>query len=172
MNNKNTTYALGAVLIILGLIFIISPSGVFETIVSVGAIIIIGFSILGIVNSVIGKNNSYPYYLGSSILGLIFGIVLFNNADSAIKTIPVILGLWLFISGLSTTIFMSKSGSSLVSMTSPITRVILGLICFISPVIPISIVGIYIGAILILSGINTITNVKNEEVIYKVKVKK
>ena len=82
------------------------------------------------------------------------------------------MGLWLFISGLSTTLLMYKSGSRLSLMTSPITRMILGLICFMTPVIPIAFVGIFIGVLLMLSGVNVITNFKNEEIVYKVRVKK
>lgn len=172
MDNKKITYVLGALLIALGVLFIISPSGVFESIVSFIGIAIIAISAIGIISALFGKDASFSYFLGSSIVGLIFGIVLINNTDSAIKIIPVLLGIWLFITGISTTNYMSKQGSSLVSMTSPITRMILGIICFIAPVIPISIVGIYIGVVLVLAGINTITNVKNEEIVYKVKVKK
>ena len=172
MNNKKLTYVFGGLLIALGIIFIMSPKSVFESIVLFGGITIIAFSVLGILISFFGKDAGSSYFIGSSVLGLIFGIILVSNTDSAVKTIPVLLGLWLFISGLSTTIYMSKMGSSLVSMTSPITRMILGLICFVAPVIPISIVGIFIGVVLVLSGVNTITNVKNEEIVYKVKVKK
>ena len=38
--------------------------------------------------------------------------------------------------------------------------------------IPVVATGVFIGIVLILSGISTITNEKNDEVIYKVKVKK
>ena len=172
MNNKKLTYVFGALLIALGVIFILSPKGVFESIVLFGGIAIIAFSALGILVSIFGKDASSSYFLGSSILGLIFGIILVSNTSSAVNIIPGLLGIWLFISGLSTTILMSKSGSNLVSMTTPITRMILGLICFSAPIIPISIFGIFIGVVLILSGINTITNVKSEEIVYKVKVKK
>lgn len=172
MSNKKLTYVFGGILIGLGVIFIMSPKGVFESIVLFGGIAVIVCSIMGILLSFFGRDTRSSYFIGSSVLGLIFGIILVTNTDSAVKTIPVLLGLWLFISGLSTTLYMSKTNNSLVSMTSSITRMILGLICFIAPVIPISIVGIFIGVVLVLSGVNTITNVKNEEVIYKVKVKK
>ena len=172
MENKKITYVFGALLIALGVIFILSPKGVFQSIVLALGIIIIAFSSLGIFLSFFGKSASSSYFLGSSVLGLIFGIILISNTDSAVKTIPILLGLWLFISGISTTIFMSKSGYKLTEMVTPITRMILGLICFSAPIIPISVVGIFIGVVLVLSGINTITNVKNEEVVYKVKVKK
>lgn len=171
MDNKKLTYVFGALLIAFGIIFILSPKGVFESIVLFGGIAIIAFSALGILLSFFGNAHS-SYFIGSSVLGLIFGIILVSNTDSAVKTIPVLLGIWLFISGLSTTLYMSKMGNNLTSMTSPITRMILGLICFITPVVPISIVGIFIGVVLVLSGITTITNVKNEEIVYKVKVKK
>ena len=172
MNNKKLTYVFGALLIALGVIFILSPKGVFESIVLFVGIAVIIFSAIGVLLSFFGKDAGSSYFIGTSILGLVFGIVLVSNTDSAVKVIPVFLGIWLFISGLSTTLFMSKMGSNLVSMTTPITRMILGLICFIAPVIPISIVGIFIGIVLVLSGINLITNVKNEEIVYKVKVKK
>ena len=170
MNNKKFTYVCGALLIALGVLFILSPKGVFESIVLGAGIVIIAFSALGIVLSL--SKESTSYFIGSSVLGLVFGIILISNTDSAVKTIPVLLGLWLFISGLSTTLYMSKMGSKLTNMTSPITRMILGLVCFMAPVVPISVVGIFIGVILVLSGINLITNVKNDEIVYKVKVKK
>lgn len=170
--NKKMSYVFGGVLIALGVLFIISPKGVFESIVLFASVAIIVISVVMMLYSFIGKDASSSYFLGSSILGLIFGLILFSNTDSAVKTIPVLLGIWLFISGISTIIYMSKLGTSLTGMTVPITRAILGLICFLAPVIPISIVGIYIGVILVLSGVNTITNVKNEEVVYKVKIKK
>ncbi len=172
MNNKKLTYVFGALLIALGVIFILSPKGVFESIVLFGGIAIIAFSVLGVLVSILGKDASSSYFLGSSILGLIFGFILVSNTSSAVNVIPILLGIWLFISGLSTTVLMSKAGSDLTAMTTPITRMILGLICFSAPVIPISIVGIFIGVVLVLSGINTIVNVKSEEVVYKVKVKK
>lgn len=172
MDNKKITYVLGALLIALGVLFIISPNGVFESIVLFIGIAIMIVSVIGILSAFFSKDASSSYFLGSSIIGLIFGVVLINNTSSAIRIIPVLLGIWLFITGISTTVYMSKQGSNLVSMTSPITRMILGVICFVAPVIPISIVGIYIGIILVLAGINTITNVKSEEIVYKVKVKK
>lgn len=171
-NNNKITYLFGSLLIAIGVIFIISPTGVFETIAFAGGTVLIIFSALGLIVSIFGKGTLSQYYIASTIIGLIFGIILINNTDSAIKIIPVLLGIWLFISGLSTTIAMSKSGSKLISMTTPITRIILGLVCLLTPVIPIVITGIFIGIILILSGINTITNAKNEETIYKVKIKK
>ncbi|MBQ6546897.1 MAG: DUF308 domain-containing protein [Bacilli bacterium] len=172
MDNKKLSYVFGALLIAFGVIFIMSPKDVFESIVLFGGIAVIAFSVIGILTSIFGKDTGSSYFLGSSILGLILGIVLISNKASAVNIIPIFLGIWLFVSGFSTTVFMSKAGSSLTSMTAPITRMILGLICFSSPIIPISIAGIFIGIVLVCSGINIITNVKNEDIIYKVKIKK
>ena len=171
MSNNKITNLFGIILIIVGFIFIISPKGVFESIVFVVGITIIAYSAFAILISIFGNNYS-SYFITSSIIGLIFGIILISNTDGAVKIIPILLGLWLFISGLSTTLLMYKSGTKLSLMTSPITRIILGLICFMTPVIPITFFGIFIGVILVLSGINTVTNSKNEEIVYKVRVKK
>lgn len=171
MNNNKITNLFGIILIIIGLIFIISPKGVFESIVLVVGITVIVYSAFALLVSFLGKDST-SYLVTSSILGLIFGIILVSNTDGAVKIIPILLGLWLFISGFSTTLLMYKSGTKLSLMTSPITRMLLGLICFLTPVIPITFVGVFIGILLVLSGINTITNSKNEEIVYKVRVKK
>lgn len=171
MNKNKMTILFGIILIIIGLVFVISPKGVFESIVLFVGITVIVYSVCSILVSVFGKNYS-SYFITSSIIGLIFGIILVSNTDGAVKIVPILLGLWLFISGLSTTLLMYKAGSRLSLMTSPITRMILGLICFMTPVIPIAFVGIFIGVLLMLSGVNVITNSKNEEIVYKVRVKK
>lgn len=172
MKNKTVTYIIGIFLIAAGILFIISPKEIFKIIVSVGAIGIIGVSIVGVLLSIFGKKISSTYFLGSSILGIILGIVLITSTNVTIKVIPVLLGIWLFITGLTRIVYMSKLKQNLKKEIGSIARIILGLICFLVPIVPISIAGIYIGIVLVLSGINTITNIKNEEVIYKVKIKK
>ena len=171
MNKNKITNLFGIILIIIGIIFIVSPKGVFESIVLFIGITVMVYSAFALLVSIFGKNYS-SYFITSSIIGLIFGIILVSNTDGTVKIIPILLGLWLFISGFSTILLMYKSGTKLSLMTSPITRMILGLICFMTPVIPITFVGIFIGVLLVLSGINTITNSKNEENVYKVRVKK
>ena len=172
MKKNNMTDLFGVILIVIGALFVICPKGVFESIVMVAAVVIVLFSILSLLVALSNKKGYSMYLVISSVIGVVFGIILASNTDSAIKIIPVFLGLWLFISGLSTTLAMHKMNNSLTAMASPITRMFLGLICFIAPVVPITFVGVFIGAVLILAGINTIANSKNEEIVYSVKVKK
>jgi uncharacterized membrane protein HdeD (DUF308 family) len=171
MNNKTISFVLGALLIAMGVIFIISPQGAFESIFLVIGVVIIVISAMLLIFSIV-NNSAINYYLSSSIFGLIIGIMLVSNTDFAVKFVPIFLGLWLFISGLISTIIMSRNTSSLKELASPITRIVLGIICFGTPIIPISVFGIFIGIVLVLSGINIITNTNNTGTVYKVKVKK
>lgn len=172
MNKKSYDYVLGALLIGFGVVFILSPERIFQSIVFGAALVIILFSSLGLLSSINDKENSSMYLSSGFIIGLIFGIILLTNTDSAIKIVPILLGLWLFITGLSTVIMMLKRGLTISNMISPIVRTILGVICLCLPILPITFAGVFIGIILVLAGISTITNSKSDEVIYKVKVKK
>ena len=172
MNKRKWAYILGLLLIAFGIVLIVSPEGVFETIVLIAGIVLIVYASFGIIVSIVNKNPTSSYLIGSSIIGLVFGIILVTNTESATKVIPILLGIWLFLSGLTTTLFMLKSGKTIKQLINPLAKTILGLICFITPIIPITIAGIFIGVVLILSGITTMTNIKNDEVVYKVKVKK
>lgn len=127
---------------------------------------------IGIISAIISKNPYASYSIGSSIISLIFGIILTTNTEGAVKLIPVLLGIWLLISGLSSLIFALKVTKDNKALVTPVTKVILGIIAFALPAIPVIATGIFIGIILILSGITTLTNKNDEEVIYKVKVKK
>ncbi len=172
MNKGKVVDVFGIILIILGIVFVVSPKSVFESIVLVAGIIIIGYSLLSLLISFTSKNTYSTYLIFSTVIGLIFGIVLVSNTDSAVNIVPILLGIWLFSSGLSTALAMHKIGTGLSAMVSPITRMGLGILCFATPAVPLTFIGVFVGVILILSGINTITNAKNEEVVYKVRVKK
>lgn len=172
MSKKTWTYIFGILLILFGVVFLISPKDTFATIVLIAGIILIVYASVGIITAIASKNPYASYTIGGSILGLIFGIILVNNTDAAVKVVPVVLGIWLFISGLTSLIFTTKVTKDTKSLIGPITRIILGVIAFALPIIPVVGAGIFLGIVLILSGISTITNEKNEEVIYKVKVKK
>lgn len=172
MSKKTWNYVLGALLILFGIIFLISPAGTFETIVLVGGIILIVYAVIGIITAIISKNPYASSTVGTSAFSLIFGIILVANTDTAIKVIPVLLGIWLFVSGLSSLILTTKISKDTKALVGPITRLILGAITLALPIIPVVAVGIFLGIVLILSGISTITNQKSEEIIYKVKVKK
>ena len=168
MSKKAWTYIFGALLILFGIVFLVSPQGTFASIVLVAGIILIVYAAIGIISAIVSQNPLASYTIGGSVLGLIFGIILVTNTEAAVKVVPIVLG----ISGLSSLIFTTKVTKETKALVGPITRIILGVIAFALPVIPVVGAGIFLGIVLILSGISTITNEKNDEVIYKVKVKK
>ena len=92
MGKKTWNYIFGALLIIFGIIFIISPQGTFQSIVLAGGIILITYAIVSLLGAIISKNPYASYSIGSSIIGLIFGIILVNNTEGAVKLIPILLG--------------------------------------------------------------------------------
>lgn len=172
MSKKIWTIIFGILLMLFGITFIMSPDKAFGSIVLVIGIILIVYASIGIISAILSKNPYASFTIGSSILSLIFGIILVSNADGTVKIITIILGIWLFISGLSKLVFTTKITKDMKALVGPITRIILGVISFAIPIISTTFVGVFLGVILILSGISTIVNEKNEETIYKVKVKK
>ena len=170
---KNTwTYILGFLLIFFGIMFIISPTGTFRSIVLVAGIVLIVYSVIGIKRGLLSKDLYSSYFIGGYVIGLIFGIILATHTEGAIKLVSILLGIWLFISGLSPLIMAIKTKADSKIIISLLPKVIIGLIALLLPIIPVITTGIFVGVILILSGITTITNAKNDEIIYKVKVKK
>lgn len=171
MNKKNTiTYVLGALLIAFGVIFILTPSTAFKSIASAIAIVIILLSVVSIITALNEKNKT-PYFLTTPILGIIFGIIILANKDSAIKIIPILLGIYLLVTSIST-LLMIDNNKNKELMFKTIVKLILGIIFILTPIVPIVITGIIIGIFLVLTGITTITDVKDNEIVYKVKVKK
>ena len=172
MNKKVSSYIFGALLIVFGLIFILSPESAFETIVLIAGISLIVYGGLKILLALKSDNPYASYTVAGSIFSIIFGIILIGNQDAAIRVIPILLGILLLISGITTLLFLLKTNSDRKLIIRPVLKIIVGAIAFLLPVIPIIATGIVLGVILILSGITTIMNIKDEEVIYKVKVKK
>lgn len=172
MNKKVSSYIFGALLIVFGLIFILSPESAFETIVLIAGISLIVYGGLKILLALKSDNPYASYTVAGSIFSIIFGIILIGNQDAAIRVIPILLGIWLLISGITTLLFLLKTNSDRKLIIRPVLKIIVGAIAFLLPVIPIIATGIVLGVILILSGVTTIMNIKDEEVVYKVKVKK
>ena len=172
MNKKVSSYIFGALLIVFGLIFILSPESAFETIVLIAGISLIVYGGLKILLALKSDNPYASYTVAGSIFSIIFGIILIGNQNAAIKVIPILLGIWLLISGITTLLFLLKTNSDRKLIIRPVLKIIVGAIAFLLPVIPIIATGIVLGVILILSGITTIMNIEDEEVVYKVKVKK
>ncbi len=172
MKDRIWNYIFGVLLIIFGIMFIISAESAFSTIVLVAGIIIIIFSVLKMV--VVLKSDSMlaSFSVPSSIIGIIFGIILIGNSDKAIDVLTLVLGLWFLISGISSLIILIKANVDSRELSRPILKIIVGTIAFIAPVIPVVAVGLVIGIVLIIAGVTTFINSKEEEVVYKVKVKK
>lgn len=171
MENKKS-YILGGILTIFGIIFLISPQGTFESIVLAAGIILIAYAVLGIISAILNKNPYATYSVSGSAITLIFGIILSSHTEEAVKLIPVLLGIWLLTSGITKLVIASKFTKDIKTLAGPITKIIIGIIAFTLPVIPVVGAGILIGIILIFSGVTTIMNAKQDEVVYKVKIKK
>ena len=172
MNKKIFTYILGALLIAFGILFVVSPSGTFETIVIVFGAVIILFSVIKMFGILKSNNLFASFSITGSIIGIVFGFILIVNKEAFVKLIPILLGIWLLLSGISTLLFLLKSNSNRGLIVRPIFKIIIGVMCLCLPIIPVVMTGILIGSALILSGGATFINVKDEEVVYKVKIKK
>lgn len=170
--NKKGSYILGGFLIIFGILFIFSPANTFETIVLIAGVSIILFNVIRILFALKSDNPYAAYSITGSIVGVIFGFILISSRDTAIKVIPVLLGVWLLVTGISSFLFLFKSHANSGLIVRPVLKIILGAITFALPIIPVIATGIVLGIILVLAGVTSIVNVKDEEVIYKVKVKK
>ena len=172
MDKKIWTYVLGGLLIGFGVIFIISPTEAFESIVVASGIVLIIYNAIKIISAIKSDNPYASFGMTGSIIGIVFGFVLIGNKEAAIKVIPVVLGMWLLVTGLTTLLFTLKTSTNKNMLTKPVIKIILGAITLLLPVIPVIATGIVLGIILVLSGVTTITNAKEEVVVYKVKVKK
>ena len=172
MDKRIWTYVLGALLIGFGVVFILSPTEAFESIVVAAGSILIIYNIFKIVGAIKSNNPYASLGITGSVIGVVFGLVLIGNKEAAIKVIPVILGMWLLVTGITSLLFMIKVSINKNVLAKPVLKIILGAITLVLPVIPVIATGIVLGIILVLSGITTITNAKDEEVVYKVKVKK
>ena len=79
MNKKSYGIVLGILLIIFGVVFLISPTNVFESIVFAGALVLITFSMLGIIFSLSNKDQLSTYLLVSFVVGLVIGVIFLIN---------------------------------------------------------------------------------------------
>lgn len=172
MKDNSVNVLLGIIFMIFGLIFIFAPNEVFGSIILVAGSIIIFFAIIKIINLLKMKDSIVSYSVTSSIVSLIFGIILVVYRDATVRLLVELIGIWFLISGISSLILVFKTGLSGKYILKPISKIVIGFISFVLPVISVSITGIIIGVILIFAGISIFTTKKEDEVIYKVKVKK
>lgn len=172
MKENGANVLLGIIFVIFGFIFAFAPNEAFGSIILVAGLIIVFFAIIKLITLLRMKDSIVSYSITSSVVSLIFGIVLVIYRDATVKLLVELIGIWFLISGISSLILAIKSGLSGNYILKPISKIIIGLISFILPMVSVSITGIIIGAILILAGISIFTTKREDEVIYKVKVKK
>lgn len=173
MERKNSSFITGVLFIVFGIMFILSPKSVFESIVYFAGLVVVVHGLLKIYFSVKSTNPYASLYTTGAILSVMFGFILIANRDIAVNVIPVILGGFLLVTSLPTFIFLVKSNSNRKLIIKSLLKVLVGFCALALPILPVTIFGIVLGVVLILSGVTTIMNFKQEEeVIYKVRVKK
>ena len=172
MKDNNMNVILGIIFIVFGFIFCLAPESVFASIVMVAGMLVIVFGLLRLLGSMNGEDSYKAYSIVTAILCIVFGALLIVYRDSTIKIIAELIGVWLLLSGISSVLIMLKSNMKGKILIKPIVKIVIGIVALLIPIIPISFAGIVIGVILILTGISILTTKKEEEVIYKVKIKK
>ena len=133
---------------------------------------LIVFGLLRILSTMNSEESYKAYSTVTAVLSIIFGILLIIYRDTTIKIIAGLIGIWFLLSGISALLLMLKSNMKGKILVKPICKIVIGIISLIVPIIPISFAGIIVGVILILAGTSILTTKKEEEVIYKVKIKK
>ena len=172
MKNNSINILLGIIFILFGVIFVFAPESIFETIVMVAGIIIILFGVFRIISSSKTDDSLKSYMITTSVISIIFGIILIVYRGATIKLIASLIGIWFLISGISSLLLMLKSNIKDKRIAKPIIKSSIGLVSLLVPIIPIAAAGITIGIILIFAGVSILTKKKEDEVVYKVKVKK
>lgn len=172
MKDNSINILLGIIFILFGIIFVFAPASIFETIVMIAGIVIILFGVFRLVMTLKIEGSLKNYMLATSIICIIFGIILIIYRAATIKLIASLIGIWFLISGLLSLLFLLRSNVQDKRIIKSIIKTVIGLISFLVPVIPIAAAGIAIGIILIFAGVSILTTKKEDEVVYKVKVKK
>lgn len=172
MDNKQNVL-LGVIVILFGFIFLVSPQSVFSTIVVFAGIVCISFGLLRILATMKEDSNyNKTYSFFSAILSIAFGIILIVYRQKTIMVVAEVLGVCLLISGISSLQLMLKNNMKGNVLVKPISKIIIGSVSLFVPMAPAVVAGTIIGIILILAGLSIITTKKEEEVVYKVKIKK
>lgn len=174
MSKKIWTIIIGVGLIVLGIFLITEPNQAFESLIYYLGIAILVVGILKIISGIV--NRDIKTYSSSSIyngiLNIIFGVILMNTTSLTIKLISVFIGIWLILSaGIQLLYIFNLGAIAKYNMLTEIVKLIIGIIVLTTPVITTVFSGLVIGIILIVIGVYTLINIKEEEKIYKVKVK-
>ena len=172
MKDNSTNIFLGIIIIIFGLVFLIAPESVFASIILIAGILIIIFGLLKVLGAMKEDSNYKAYTTVSAIFSIVFGALLIIYRDTTIIVLAELVGIWFLLSGIFTLLMMLKSNIKDKLLAKPIIKILIGIVTLTIPALPIKIAGIMIGIILILAGLSILTTKKEEEVIYKVKIKK
>ena len=172
MKNKTWDIVLGLLVILFGISFLVSPVSAFGTIVYIAGLMLIIFNVARIITAYKSNSNFLLSGMTSYIVGIVFGLILIGNRKNAVEIIPVFIGLWFLIGGLSKLLVLLKRSKDIKILYKPIIEMAVGLIVVILPIIPVVAAGLIIGIILIMSGVTIIIGREEEKTVYKVKVKK
>lgn len=178
MSKKIWNFIIGLLLIVCGAVLLVNPEQSFSKLVFFIGIVLLITGVIKIIYAFV--NRDYVYLPGnvfmSGFLNTLFGFVLIFNPDTTTKIISIFIGLWLLSTSLSSLVLLlnirSKDYFSQTMLVTSILKLIIGLLVLVTPIISVLFTGIFLGVFLIVIGICTIFNYKNEEKIYKVKVKK
>ena len=157
MKDNNINIILGIIFILFGFIFIFVPESVFETVVMVSGIVLVAFSLLKLGATIKTDSPLRAYGITTSIIGILFGTILIIYKVATIKLIAILIGIWFLLSGLSSLLLMLKANNKGAILIKPIIKIA---------------IGVTIGIILIFAGVSILSTKKEDEVVYKVKVKK
>lgn len=174
MKSKIWNYFISAVLIILGLLFLIQPDKMFAHIIYYLGLGILAIGIIKIIVAFINKDYfNFDNSIFSGIFNAILGIVIMANSNWTIKVIPSFIGIWLIANSSISLLFLFKQNikTDRKTLATYIIKLILGIIILSTDITSI-LSGAVIGTILIIIGVSKImTNIKEQD-IYKVRVKK
>lgn len=178
MSKKIWNFIIGLVLIIGGAILLVNPEQSFSKLVFFVGIVLLLTGIIKIIYAFL--NRDYVYLPGnvfmSGFLNALFGFVLIFNPDTTTKIISIFIGIWLLSTSLSSLVLLlNMKGNDYFSQTMLVTNIlkfIVGLLVLVTPIISVLFTGVFLGLFLIVVGVCAIFNYKDEEKIYKVKVKK
>lgn len=173
MSKKIWTILIGVGLIVLGTFLVIDPNQTTQNLIYYLGVALLVIGILKIISGIVNKENKT--YLTSTIsngvLNILLGIILMTTTTLTIKVISIFIGIYLIISSSSELLFRFNFGSIMKNnMYVQIIKLILGVIVLTTPVITIVFSGLVMGIILIIIGVYTLINMKDDEE-YKVKIK-
>ncbi len=174
MSKKIWTILIGIGLIVLGTFLVIDPNQTTQNLIYYLGVAFLVIGILKIISGLVNKENKA--YLTTSIsngvLNILLGVILMTTTTLTIKVISIFIGIWLIISSSMQLLFSFNLGSIMKhNMYVQIIKLLIGVIVLTTPVVTIIFSGLVIGIILIILGVYTLINMKEEEEIYKVKVK-